>query len=79
MAPISFRADTAAAEALAYLEKQGLSRSEAIRRALIELADRQRRELIRREVAEIAADPEDRAEKLRITELMDSLAPEDEV
>ncbi|MEK6278202.1 MAG: hypothetical protein AABM29_09340 [Actinomycetota bacterium] len=79
MTPISFRPDSAAAEALAYLEERGFARSEAIRLALVELADRARRDRIRREVAEISADPEDRAEKKRITELMDSLAAEDEV
>lgn len=79
MSPLSFRPDPDTAKALAYLEERGLGRSEAIRRALVELAERELDNEIEREVAEIAADPEDRAEKRRIMELMDSLAPKDEV
>jgi Arc/MetJ-type ribon-helix-helix transcriptional regulator len=79
MSPISVRLDEGAEEALAYLERHGVARSEAIRRGLTELADRERREEIRRQAAEVAADPEDRAEKQRIMEEMDALAPEDEM
>jgi Arc/MetJ-type ribon-helix-helix transcriptional regulator len=79
MAPISVRLDQSAEEALAYLESHGVSRSEAIRRGVTELADRERRAEIRRQAAEVAADPDDRAEMLRILEQMEALAPEDEV
>ncbi len=54
-----------------------MSRSEAIRRGLVDLADRRRREGVLAEVAKLARDPDDRAEKAAITALMDELAPED--
>jgi Arc/MetJ-type ribon-helix-helix transcriptional regulator len=79
MTPISVRLDESAEEALAYLEDHGVPRSEAIRRGLTELADRERRSEIRRQAEEVAADPEDRAETMRILEQMEALAPEDEI
>lgn len=74
---VSFRTDPGTERALEYLAERGLDRSEAIRRALVELAERERKEVLRAEVAAVAADPEDRAEKMRILEEMEELAPPD--
>lgn len=60
--PVSFRLDAAARDALAVLQRTGLSRSEAVRSALVERARQVREEQIRAEAAEIAADPRERAE-----------------
>lgn len=77
MSTTSFRPDPQAEAALVYLENEcGMSRSEAIRRGLVELADRRRRAALVAEVARIAEDPADRAEKAAITALMDELALE---
>lgn len=75
---VSFRTDEGTERALAFLADRGLSRNEAIRRALIELAERERREALRAEVAAIAVDPEDCAESLRILAEMEEIPlPED--
>lgn len=72
----SFRPDPESAAALEYLETRwGLKRSEAIRRGVIELADRARSKALRAEVEALANDPADREEKRAVTRLMDSLAP----
>jgi len=71
---VSFRTDEGTQEALEYLAERGLSRSEAIRRALLELAERERRVALRAEVAALAADPRDRAESLRLLAEMDEIA-----
>lgn len=77
VATISFRPDRRVEAALDYLERSGMSRSEAIRQGLVDLADRRRRAALVAEVAKLANDAEDRAEKAAITALMDDLAPED--
>jgi Arc/MetJ-type ribon-helix-helix transcriptional regulator len=72
--PISVRLDDEALRALRRLEASGLTRSEAIRRALIESADRlQRRTELRREVAALEADEDDREEMMEVAALMESL------
>lgn len=75
MAPaISVRLDDEAARALRSLEAAGLSRSEAIRSALIDSARHvQRRSEVAAEVAALEADRADREEMLAITSLMESL------
>ena len=71
---ISVRLDDDALRALACLEASGLSRSEAIRRALIDSAHAlRRREALRAEVAALEADEEDRREMLEVAALMERL------
>jgi predicted type IV restriction endonuclease len=68
---ISVRLDEAAMKALSRLEAAGMSPSQAIRRALIEAAERlQKREALVAEVAALAADDADRAEMLVVAEMM---------
>jgi Arc/MetJ-type ribon-helix-helix transcriptional regulator len=71
---ISVRLDDEAARALRALEGAGLSRSDAIRSALVAAAGRlrQRKELAA-EVAALEADETDRDEMLAVAELMESL------
>jgi hypothetical protein len=72
----SFRPDPESEAALRYLEVEfGMSRSEAIRRGLVELAERRRRAALAVEIEALARDATDRKEKRAITRLMDSLAP----
>lgn len=79
MSTTSIRLDGPAEEALVYLaEEFGMTRSEALRRGIVELADRHRREALRAEAEALAADPDDRAEKARITVVMDSLGAEED-
>jgi hypothetical protein len=71
---ISVRLDKEAFAALGRLEATGLSRSEAIRRSLIETAARlSDRKTLSAEVALLEADEGDRAEMLAVAELMESL------
>lgn len=71
---LSVRLDDEARRALARLEATGLSRSQAIRRALVETAGRlERRKGLAEEVAALEADDEDRAEMLEVAALMESL------
>jgi Arc/MetJ-type ribon-helix-helix transcriptional regulator len=71
---ISVRLDDEAARALRALEAAGMSRSEAIRAALIDSARRlQRRSELAAEVAGLEADRDDRHEMLAIAGLMESL------
>jgi hypothetical protein len=71
---ISIRLDEEAQRALARLEAAGLSRSEAIRRALVESARRvERRQALAAEVAELEADEDDRREMLEVAAMMESL------
>ncbi len=71
---ISVRLDEDALRALARLEASGLSRSEAIRRALIDSAHAlTRREALRAEVAALEADEDDRREMLEVAALMETL------
>lgn len=71
---ISVRLDEEALKALARLEATGMSRSEAIRKALIETADRLRnRTALSREVAALEADEQDQREMREVARLMESL------
>ena len=71
---ISVRLDDDAEQALRALEASGLSRSEAIRVALVESARRLRRSSeLAAEVARLEADDADRAEMTAIAQLMESL------
>jgi Arc/MetJ-type ribon-helix-helix transcriptional regulator len=71
---ISVRLDDEAERALERLEATGLSRSEAIRRALVTAADRlRRRHELAAEVAALEADESDREEMRSIAGLMESL------
>jgi len=69
---ISVRLDAEALRALAQLEATGLSRSEAIRRAILDSAARlQRRAALAAEVAALEADEEDRREMLEVAAVME--------
>ncbi|MBA2725168.1 MAG: hypothetical protein H0U53_04190 [Actinobacteria bacterium] len=71
---ISIRLDDQAERALARLEASGMKRSEAIRRALVDSAERlRRRQDIAAEVAALEADEADRKEMLKVASLMESL------
>ena len=71
---ISVRLDEEAERALRSLEAAGLSRSEAIRSALIDSARRLRqRSELAAEVAALEADDGDRQEMLAVAGLMESL------
>jgi hypothetical protein len=71
---ISVRLDDDAERALRTLEASGLSRSEAIRSALIDSARRlQRRRELAAEVAALEADEQDRQEMAAVAALMESL------
>jgi predicted transcriptional regulator len=71
---ISVRLDPEAMRALAQLEATGLSRSEAIRRAILDSAARlQRRAALAAEVAALEADDDDRREMLEVAALMESM------
>jgi Arc/MetJ-type ribon-helix-helix transcriptional regulator len=69
---ISVRLDAEALRALAQLEATGLSRSEAIRRAILESATRlQRRAALAAEAAALEADEDDRREMLEVAAVME--------
>ena len=71
---ISVRLDDESRRALARLEAAGMTRSEAIRRALIDSADGLRRgQDLRKEVQALEADDEDRREMLEVAAVMESL------
>lgn len=71
---ISLRLDDEAQRALSQLEAAGLSRSEAIRRAIIDSASRlQRRKALAQEVAVLEADEADRNEMLEVAAFMESM------
>ncbi len=70
---ISVRLDDDAFGALTRLEATGLSRSEAIRRALVKTTDRMRnKQTLAAEVAALEAD-DDRAEMLAVASLMEQM------
>ena len=72
--PISVRLDDEALRALARLEATGLSRSQAIRKAVVDAAERlRRRDALVAEVRALEADGADRQEMLEVAELMESL------
>jgi predicted transcriptional regulator len=69
---ISVRLDSEALRALAQLEATGLSRSEAVRRAILDSAARlQRRAGLAAEVAALEADEDDRRETLEVAAVME--------
>jgi Arc/MetJ-type ribon-helix-helix transcriptional regulator len=71
---ISVRLDPEALQALAQLESTGLSRSEAIRRAILGSAARlRRRAALAAEVAALEADEGDRREMLEVASFMESM------
>jgi Arc/MetJ-type ribon-helix-helix transcriptional regulator len=71
---ISVRLDDDALRALAQLESSGLSRSDAVRQALVEAAQRRRRhDAVRAEVLALDADEADRQEMLAVASLMESM------
>ena len=71
---ISLRLDDEALRALNQLEASGLSRSEAIRRAIIDSAARlQQRKALADEVAALEADEMDRQEMLDVAAVMESM------
>jgi Arc/MetJ-type ribon-helix-helix transcriptional regulator len=71
---ISVRLDPEALRALAQLESTGLSRSEAIRKAILDSAGRlRRRAALAAEVAALEADEDDRREMLEVADFMESM------
>ena len=71
---ISVRLDSEAMQALAQLEATGISRSEAIRRAILDSAGRLRmRAALAAEVAALEADEDDRREMLEVAGFMESM------
>lgn len=71
---ISVRLDDEALHALSELETTGMSRSEAIRTALVQAASRLHdKRALASEVAALEADDDDRAEMLAVADLMESL------
>lgn len=71
---VSVRLDPETLQALAQLEATGVSRSEAIRRAILDSAGRLRkRSHLAAEVAALEADDEDRREMLEVAAFMESL------
>ncbi|MEA3502742.1 MAG: ribbon-helix-helix protein, CopG family [Actinomycetota bacterium] len=71
---ISVRLDEKAIRALRMMEATGMTRSEAIRAALVEAAARLNdKQALAAEVAALEANAEDRAEMLVVADLMESL------
>jgi predicted transcriptional regulator len=71
---ISVRLDAAAVRALSQIEATGLSRSEAIRRAILDSAGRLRmRAAVAAEAADLEADEDDRREMLAVAEFVESM------
>ena len=71
---ISVRLDEEALRALGLLEASGMTRSEAIRAALVDAATRlYDKQALAAEVAALEADKEDRDEMLAVADLMESL------
>lgn len=71
---VSVRLDDEVQRALNTLEAAGLTRSEAIRKAILDAAAALRRnEALRAEVAVLEADEADRQEMLEVASLMESL------
>lgn len=71
---ISVRLDPETSQALAQLEATGLSRSEAIRRAILDSAGRLRtRAALAAEVAALEADEQDRREMIGLAAFMESM------
>jgi Arc/MetJ-type ribon-helix-helix transcriptional regulator len=71
---ISIRLDDEAQRALTLLMAPGVSRSDAIRQALVEAAAaHHRRRAVAHEVAQLQADEVDRAEMLEVAAMMEEL------
>jgi predicted transcriptional regulator len=71
---VSVRLDDEALRALARLEATGLNRSQAIRKAVVDAAERlRRREAFAVEVRALEADESDRQEMLEVAALMESM------
>ena len=71
---ISVRLDQETLRALAQLESTGLTRSEAIRRAILDSAGQLRRHAaVAAEAAALEADADDRQEMLEVAEFMESM------
>ena len=71
---ISVRLDPEALQALAQLEATGMTRSEAIRQAILDSAGRLRkRAALAAEVAALEADEEDRREMIELAAFMESM------
>ena len=71
---ISVRLDPDVLRALAQLEATGVTRSEAIRRAILDSAARlQQRTALAAEAAELESDEDDRREMLEVASLMESM------
>jgi len=69
---VSVRLDAETLQALTQLEATGLSRSEAIRRAILDSAARlHRRAALAAEVAALEADEDDRREMLEVAAVME--------
>jgi hypothetical protein len=66
MGPITFRSDEASDAALKELTSDGSDRSEAIRRALVESAARQRARRLRTQAEALANDADDLEEMRRV-------------
>lgn len=74
---VSVRLDDEAQSALRRLEASGLSRSAAIRKAILDAATALRRyEALRAEVVSLEADEADRQEMVEVASLMESLRAE---
>jgi len=74
---VSVRLDDEVQRALRMLEASGMSRSEAIRRSILDAAAAlRRREALRVEAAALEADEADRREMLEVASLMESLRAE---
>jgi hypothetical protein len=71
---ISVRLDPEALRALAQIESTGLSRSEAIRKAILDSAASLRhRAALAAEVSALDADEDDRREMLEVTDFMETM------
>ncbi len=71
---ISVRLDQETLRALAQLESTGLTRSEAIRRAILDSVEQlHRRAAVATEAAALEADEDDRQEMLEVAEFMGSM------
>ncbi len=70
---ISVRLDGESEQALEALMRQGRTRSQAIREALVAAAERSSGPSLREEAERLAADCDDRAEARAVAELMESL------
>ena len=73
MTVVNFRTDEPTDRALAKLTADGSTVSDAIRRALIDAVRLRRREQMREESLDLAADPADLAESRRVLKEMDDL------